>query len=254
MDRIFKSSRKNLERELEEQQSEPKIALYTKQSIDFKTITVRETGYYKGFDLLLLKKSLKEKENQIEVIPYLGQLIWKGDSLLKVKNPISEDELDGLLFCINMSDDRHEGNAGMNGLIKLMEIAVKAMSPGINDPGTALEAITKIGPLLSIALKFPNATSDSLENSKLIIVRNNIMAEELMRIVVQPIRQYGKKDRTILQSLIGMLQFLERDTAISSDNRKIVAQEIDSLKSDIEISITNSSDKKKVLEAINGEE
>ena len=110
------------------------------------------------------------------------------------------------MFCFNISKNRHSGNEGISGLIKLMEIAVKAMSPGINDPGTSIEAINSLGKLMYKIVDFPEVNSSIDENSDLIIVTHNVRFDELLRVVVQPIRFYAKEDCSVLYQLIKSLK------------------------------------------------
>ncbi len=247
IDEIYQRCNSYLEDELEE--NDPtKIALQYIDTDGWKTIVADKTGYFKGFDRVLMSRPIKEDDNQIEIVPYLNQHIWKGDVALRVKNDISEDAHKNLLFCMDISSDRHEDDKGIGGMIKLMEIAVKAMSPGINDPGTAIDAVIKLGSLLAEFLRFPHMVSTTFDQGKLILIDKNTPAKELMRILVQPIRLYAKQDSTVMYELIQALHFMHRAPGLSNDNRQAVANELDALRSDLEKNIENEVDKERILE------
>lgn len=72
---------------------------------------------------------------------------------------------------MTLSSDRLEGEKGIGGLIKLMEIAVKAMSPGVNDPGTAIDAIIKLTELLRSQLQLPQISVEKSKDGKLTIIK-----------------------------------------------------------------------------------
>lgn len=246
IDGIYKNCISYLEDELENCNSE-KTALQFIETDDWKVLRADKTGYFRGFDTDLMVNSLKEKENQIEIIPYLNQHIWRGYPAIRVRENVTDEERKNLIFCLHISSDRHEDDKGVGGMIKLMEIAVKAMSPGINDPGTAIGVITKLGELLSKFLQFPKITSESLPEKKLVLIKNRILAEELMRLVVQPIRLYAKKDSAVIYELIEALRFVEKSPNLSKDNKLAVATEIKALRADIEKNIDNEIDKQRVL-------
>ncbi len=246
IDEIYQRCNTYLEDELEDNNS-TKIALQYIDTDGWKTIVTDKTGYFRGFDRVLMSSSVKEDDNQIEIVPYLNQHIWKGDVALRVKNDISEDAHQNLLFCMDISSDRHEDDKGIGGMIKLMEIAVKAMSPGINDPGTAIGAVTKLGSLLATFLRLPHMVSTTFDNGSMILIRKNIPAEELMRILVQPIRLYAKQDSSVLYELIKALQFMSRAPGISIDNRQAVMAELDALRSDLGKNIENNLDRARIL-------
>jgi uncharacterized membrane protein len=129
-----------------------------------------------------------------------------------------------------------------------MEIAVKAMSPGINDPGTAIDAINKIGQLLDEFLKFPAISSKSVADNNLIITENTISAKELVRIIIQPIRLYAKHDNSVLFVLVKSLQFIATNPHVSTDNKAVIITELEALKFDIDKNISNQQDKNNLLE------
>ncbi len=246
IDEIHKRCNSSLERELKDQDS-TKIALKFIDTRDWKPIFSNQTGYFRGFDRDLMSGDVKEVDNQIEIVPYLNQHIWKGDVAIRVKNDFSDGGVENLLFCMDISSDRHEDDEGIGGMIKLMEIAVKAMSPGINDPGTAIDAVTKLGNLLGKFLRFPHMVSTTFDEGKLILIENNIPAEELMRILVQPVRLYSKQDSTVMYELIKALQFMHRAPGVSNENRQVVVKELEALRSDLENNIENDTDKERIL-------
>lgn len=246
IDGIYRNCNDYLEDRLKEKNTQ-KVALQYIDTQNWKILRSNKTGYFRGFDADLMLNSLKEKDNQIEILPYLNQHIWKGGPVIKVREKLSDEEYENLIFCLNVSADRHEDDRGIGGMIKLMEIAVKAMSPGINDPGTAIDAVTKLGELLSKFLQYPQITSEPFNEESLIIVRHNVPAEELMRVVVQPIRLYSKKDSTVIYELIGALQFVEKAPNLSKDSKSVLEKELKALRDDIDKHIDNETDRYRIL-------
>lgn len=247
IDRIYNTTSKSLEKELENQR-ENKIVVKSINTENWVTVKINRTGYYRRFDVSLINESIKNRENHIVILPYTNEHIWSGVPVLKIKESISEDEIDNLLFCFDISSDRHEGDSGITGMIKLMEIAVKAMSPGINDPGTAIDAIHKIGQLLSKFLQFPEIISRPVADTELILTEHTITAKELMRIIVQPIRLYSKQDNAVLHVLLKSLQFIKNNPHISNENKIILQTELDALREDIDENIINKLDKSHLID------
>jgi len=246
IDRIYKSSSASLQDMYEEQQS--KMPLSVANSEDFKPIISTTTGYFNGFDFTLLSDSLKKQHNQIYIVPYLNQHVFEGDVVAKVESSLSDTDRKDVLFCFNITSNRHGDDKGVSGLIKLMEIAVKAMSPGINDPGTAMEAIVKLGKLLYKIVAFANATSYKMEGENLVIVTTNISIQEILRIIIQPIRFYAKEDCLVLFQLVKTLQFVATNPNISIENKAAIANELETIRGSIERYIENENDKKRLLE------
>ncbi len=244
--RIFESSMRHLDSELKSK-SGREVSLQYIDTENWHTIYNSENGYYKGFDGSLMTNSLLGQNNQIEVIPYVGQHLWKGMPVLRTKHVLNKEEQKDLLFCLDISSKRHEGDKGISGMIKLMEIAVKALSPGINDPGTAIDAIGNLAELLRVRLQFSKVVSAYVRDSETLLIRNNISTNEILRIVVQPIRNYAKKDSAVLFELVATLHFITKAPNLSDEDTAALAEEKEALLFDIKENVSNPIDQKRIL-------
>lgn len=94
------------------------------------------------------------------------------------------------------------------GFRQLSEIAVKALSPGINDPATAISVIEHFSVLLRTYLEVEEfQVFVDQQQAVRLIVRHLGLAEMLQRIV-QPIRHYGREDVWVLERLLWLSQSL----------------------------------------------
>ncbi|GAA0715396.1 DUF2254 domain-containing protein [Aquimarina litoralis] len=249
IDKIYISSSKLLRKEKTEQEDNL-VKSHNISDKYWKVVYSNKTGYYRSFDIELLKDSLKSKENIIEIIPYPDQHIWKGDPVLIIKEPISKEELESLHICLYILSNRHEDDSGVGGMIKLTEVAVKALSPGINDPGTAINAISKLGQLVEKALKIKPKTFFCVPNCDITVVHNKISASELMRVVIQPIRMYAKADSSVSYELLNALVFIRDSKEIYTGYVAAIQNEIISLVNDLNNNISNDKDLKRILELL----
>ena len=71
-----------------------------------------------------------------------GAFVAVGDPLVLAGKMLDEDDAASAAKAFTIDDDRTFGLDPRYGLIVLAEIAMKALSPGINDTGTAIEAIS----------------------------------------------------------------------------------------------------------------
>lgn len=77
-----------------------------------------------------------------------GQHFLKGEVLAHVSGPTTEQMISQIELAFTFGEERtHEQDATF-GLIVLSEIAGKALSPGVNDPGTAIAAILSLKEVL----------------------------------------------------------------------------------------------------------
>lgn len=92
------------------------------------------------------------------------------------------------------------------GFTQLSEVAVKALSPGINDPGIARLCIQYLSDLF-IELyhtKDKCVFTDVEGNTRLII--NKIGFVDLFNVCINPIRHYGQKDLSIIRALLELIK------------------------------------------------
>jgi uncharacterized membrane protein len=95
------------------------------------------------------------------------------------------------------------------GLIKIVEIALRALSTGINDPNTAINCIENLAKILAELGKkqLPRAYHNDQERNLRLILEKSTYSDYLYRCFYQ-IRQYGSNDISVLSSLIDALTFI----------------------------------------------
>lgn len=116
-------------------------------------IAANETGYVQH----IYPEALQELAEKAGVTLYLpcsiGHFVFLNAPLVYVDGtPDWEEDEDfetRVLACIDLGDLRTYEQDPRFGLIALGEVASKALSPGINDPGTAIDVVGRIGRILS---------------------------------------------------------------------------------------------------------
>ncbi len=88
------------------------------------------------------------------------------------------------------------------GLTQLVDIALRALSPGVNDPTTAIEALTEIGPVVEDLIRNvePSVTTDG-KGRRIYRVRAR-SASDFVRMAFAPIRLAGAGIPTVAARLI----------------------------------------------------
>ncbi|HAV89074.1 MAG TPA: DUF2254 domain-containing protein, partial [Pseudomonas sp.] len=71
----------------------------------------------------------------IQVEP--GFFLVEGHPLIKLSRPLQAEQCNALLSCFDFHDDEFARSNVSFAMRQMTEVAVKAISPSINDPGTA---------------------------------------------------------------------------------------------------------------------
>ncbi|WKN32734.1 DUF2254 domain-containing protein [Porifericola rhodea] len=102
------------------------------------------SGYLDTIDDKRLIRTAKNMDVVLKICIPIGQFVNRKDVLLLSSRQLSETEQQKLFETMIF---RHQENISENylyGFKQLSEVAIKALSPGINDPGTALQALDRL--------------------------------------------------------------------------------------------------------------
>ncbi|MEO6774008.1 MAG: DUF2254 domain-containing protein [Kofleriaceae bacterium] len=140
----------------------------------------------------------------IETVPRVGDFVASGMVLARVWIA----ELDAALIAraFTLEEERTPGEDPGCGIRQLVDIALRALSPGINDPTTAVQAIDQLHDLLRrLTLRtFPAATRrDEAGHPRLILAASTFA--DFVALATSEISYYGKSSRRILDRLRAML-------------------------------------------------
>lgn len=208
--RIFKLTKATLEKNCNQQ-----TPVYEKElSVQGLKIKALRSGIFEGFEKDNLLKLCEEEKWLISFIYANGTFVLKGSSFLVITNvtEISKEcEHKLRLFTYIEEGETIETNF-YYGFRQLKEVAVKALSPGINDPGTAILSLHALADLL--VYRATNYPSTRLQDAKGIvrITVNEKTFDELFSEYFLPIWDYGKNDRSIRQELQLILSQLQEQT------------------------------------------
>lgn len=216
----------------------------------WETLKSKHSGYYRGLDNSVFKEKLIEEDCIIEIIPYEGNYVFAGDIIVATEKKLSEELKEDILEGLSFSPFRHTGSGYYGGMVKLMEVAVKAMSPGINDPGTAIDVINRINKLIEDRIYLRSKSIDVLEDNGLRVIINEIKMEDLLRHVVTPIRHYSKGDSSVSLKLAESLNYLASIECIQAQEKENIIEELLALKHDVQSTIDNEKDLSPILKVI----
>ncbi|SMC43567.1 DUF2254 domain-containing protein [Primorskyibacter flagellatus] len=121
---------------------------------DALMITAPQHGYIPQLFEEALQKLASDNDLRIYLVTSVGRYLHKGDPLAFVSTPsgaLDDGLKDDITECVQISDLRSFEQDPVFGVAVMAEIATRALSPGINDPGTAIDVVYRLGHLVSLA-------------------------------------------------------------------------------------------------------
>lgn len=131
---------------------------------------------------------------------------------------------------LHLGTDRTEAADLAFGIRQLTDIAVRALSPGVNDPTTAVQAIDHLSGVLVALAAHPLGTDVVLDRDgglRAVAPRPTFAAH--LALAVDQIRVYGARDPDVMLALAHLLVDLAEAVADSGDRTEVVEAQIERL-------------------------
>jgi uncharacterized membrane protein len=159
-----------------------------------EVIETRRVAYLANIDPHKLQKVAQTLDCTIEVLVAPGDFVRRGELLTRVpdRDKLSEEAKDELHNAFTFSDARTFEQDPRYGLQVMVEIAARALSPGVNDPGTAVLATNACYRVLAEWAR--RATERASEPSCPRVRARGLDGCELIRLSLAEISRYGAKD------------------------------------------------------------
>ncbi|MBJ7519577.1 MAG: DUF2254 domain-containing protein [Solirubrobacteraceae bacterium] len=118
------------------------------ETADPRIVRVRShRGVLASFDARTLQRAATAADLTIELVPTVGEFLSPGDELFRVHGTGTFDHR-RLLSSLVVSDERTIEQDPAFALRIMVDSAIRALSPAVNDPTTAVQALDTIGDLV----------------------------------------------------------------------------------------------------------
>ena len=177
-------------------------------------ITKKVSGYLQSVDLDQLLAVATRIQAVIEVVLKPGDHSISGSEVAVVwgGNPISEDDQRRIAGAFIIGGQRTPLQDIRFQFQQLTDVIVRALSPAINDPFTAIngiDALASAASQLARRPRVPEVRRDSSETLRLIVSTPRV--DEILRDTVGHITLYGAGNPFVMRSLQRVLQTVEPD-------------------------------------------
>lgn len=120
-------------------------------------ITSDVVGYVQHVDAGALSAIAEDASIDVSVIAIPGKVVGPGQILVWLSKTFDENVSDSIKSCFTIGDTRSFDQDPRFGASVLTEIASRALSPAINDPGTAIDVLSRT---YRILVAWKNAAED----------------------------------------------------------------------------------------------
>lgn len=216
---------------------------------DWWSLPAVRPGYLREVNERRLGKVLHQHNLTAIIQVEPGFFLIEGHPLIKLSSRLSDSEANEILDCFDFHDNEFAGANISYGMRQISEIAVKAISPAINDPGTAMRAINLLGVLLKRLGSVPPFDVGCFDEGRPRLFYPQLEMARMLQTVIAPIRIYGGHDP---QVLITLLQCLKNALHGNPSDAQLEAlhDEVRALREDADAKVANPRDRRAVNEVI----
>lgn len=172
---------------------------------DATSILSTKSGMIQHIDVSKMNELAEEIGARIYLDAMPGALVHPARTLFYIDSALNDDVVDELRNCMSVGNDREFEQDPRFGLIVLSEIASRALSPAVNDPGTAIEVL---GSGLRVLLEFADAHEKAEEPKFSYVHAPEMDVDELFMSFFNPIARDGAGVVEVQMRLIKVLEAL----------------------------------------------
>jgi uncharacterized membrane protein len=186
-----------------------------------KPVTINKAGYIQYIDITGLINQATEDDCIIRIEKEVNDYIDNETPLLSLWT-LSPHQVHGNYdeFFIIGSEQAAVSDIEF-GLTKIVEIGLRALSPGINDPNTAINCIDNLGKILTkLASKYLPRSYHNDENRNLRVIYKKPEFSDFLYKCFFQIRQYGFSDISVLSAGIRAL------TLVAESNSHTIKEDV----------------------------
>lgn len=189
----------------------------------WSAVPARHTGYIEDIDTTVLLDVALKHGTILRIERGIGEFVIEGTPLVSVINPdgLNEEtaaELDAAYVISRQSSV--ETDAGF-GIRQIVDIAMKALSPGINDTTTAVMCVDYLAAILARCAVRRIAPSHCFHQGELRVLARGPRFESLLSEAFDQIRQNAVGNIAIMSRMLYALQTIACLTANPSRRRAI---------------------------------
>jgi uncharacterized membrane protein len=173
-----------------------------------RVILHQGTGIVLAVNLNEVMKEAERSNSVIELVPQVGDFVAENEPLFRIygSNLINEEVLHSAVAYGSERTMEHDPTFAFRIIV---DIAIRALSPAINDPTTAVLAMDQLHRMLrAVGMRDLRADETSDKSGKLRVLLRSPNWEDFVHLAFSEIRSYGSNNLQIVRRLRAMIENL----------------------------------------------
>ncbi|ADC62105.1 DUF2254 domain-containing protein [Allochromatium vinosum] len=210
----------------------------------WSAVPASKTGYIESLDADALRDLARSLKTLLRMERGVGEFVVAGTPLISLIDPGDLDASTTVrlnaVYVIGRQRTVEQDVAF--GIRQIVDVAMKALSPGINDTTTAVMCVDYLAAILTRLAARRIATPHWLDQGALRVIIRGPSFESLLGVAFDQIRQNAEGNVAILLRLLGALHTIAGATP-SPNRRRAIGQTVDAIAEAAERRIASPSDR-----------
>jgi uncharacterized membrane protein len=193
----------------------------------WRAVPARRSGYIQSVSNVALVRLARENKTIVRMEHDIGEFVVQNTPLasLALNDPPDEETMAALQAILSISRHRTVEQDAAFGIRQIVDVALKALSPGINDTTTAVTCVDYLTVILARLAPRHIPSSHRYEEGELRVIAKGPSFANLLAESFDQIRRNAKGDVAIMSRMLDALQTIATLTA-SPHRRRAIGEQV----------------------------
>ena len=189
--------------------------LYPLSKRYWRIVPAMQSGYIQSVNNAALLRLARDRKTIVRMEHGIGEFVVQNTMLvsLALEDPPDQETIAAVQAAFSISRHRTVDQDAAFGVRQIVDVALKALSPGINDTTTAVMCVDYLTTIIARIAPLQIPSSRRYEDGELRVIAKGPGFESLLAVAFDQIRSNAKGDVAIMLRMLGALQTIAGLTA-----------------------------------------
>ncbi|MGE3508112.1 MAG: DUF2254 domain-containing protein [Vicinamibacterales bacterium] len=207
----------------EAEEEEPAASVSQPQ---WKSVPASDSGYIQDIDSEKLLAFAEEQTAVVRMSKGVGEFVTRGEPLLAITTEATDETKSRLNGMFSLGHHRTIDQDSAFGVRQIVDIALKALSPGVNDVTTAIVSLDYLGTILARMARRRTAAWKRGTNGDLRVIGRGATFESLADDAFDQIRDAARDNAAIYLRMLDTIGTVAAQTC-AEERRRVLAAHVD---------------------------
>ncbi len=219
----------------------------TLQEQKWCAVPVKKSGYIQSVDFAALLQVAREQRTIVRMEHAIGEFAVEETALVSVALEVSPNQraVEDLQAAFGIYRYRTVEQDAAFGIRQLVDVALKALSPGVNDVSTAITCVDYLTAILSRLAARQIPSPHRYDNGELRVIAKGPTFQSLLTEACDQIRCSASGNVAIMSRMLGALQTIGSRTTCP-DRRRALREQMDLIAELTERTVESTHDRSKI--------